>query len=113
MRGTVGQAQALIRISSRDKGGNWPMELQVTGLPKQSQRVAYYELWLTQGPQAGRAVRLVPGQRRQDHRSLHGAVRRSSIDGWVVTAQPNGTPEPGPVVLTHLAGGKLARRRDV
>ena len=36
-------------MSSRDDVGNWPMELEVTGLPKQTERAAYYELWLTKG----------------------------------------------------------------
>lgn len=100
MRGTVGEAQALIRISSRDKGGNWPMELQVTGLPKQTQREAYYELWLTKGH---KPVELCGSFRVSGAKTT---VRftvpydASDIDGWVVTAQPNGTPDPGSVVLT-------------
>jgi hypothetical protein len=100
MRGTVGDAQALIRISSRDQVGNWPMELEVTGLPKQPQRVAYYELWLTKGH---KPVELCGAFRvHGDKTTVRFTVPydASSIDGWVVTAQPNGTPQPGPVVLT-------------
>jgi hypothetical protein len=100
MRGTVGQAQALIRISSRDNVGNWPMELEVTGLPKQPQRVAYYELWLTKGH---KPVELCGAFRvHGDKTTVRFTVPydAKSIDGWVITAQPDGTPEPGPVVLT-------------
>src|SRR5436309_949201 len=46
MRGS-GDSQGFIKISSRDSVGNWPMELEVSGLPKQAQRQSYYELWLT------------------------------------------------------------------
>ena len=37
MRG-VGHAIASITIGRRDSVGNWPMELEVSGLPKQAQR---------------------------------------------------------------------------
>ena len=102
MKGTgqTGQAQAVIRISWRDKVGNWPMELQVTGLPKQTQRVAYYELWLTKGH---KPVQLCGAFRVSgDTTTVRFTVPydAASADGWVVTAQPNGTREPGAVVLT-------------
>jgi hypothetical protein len=101
MRGAQGsQAQALIRISSRDKVGNWPMELQVTGLPKQQQRVSYYELWLTKGH---KPVELCGAFRVSgDTTKVRFTVPYDAVgaDGWVVTAQPDGTPDPGAVVLT-------------
>jgi hypothetical protein len=100
MRGTVGQAQAVISVSSRDKVGNWPMELQVTGLPKQPQRAAYYELWLTKDD---KPVELCGAFRvNGDTTTVRFTVPydATSVDGWVVTAQPDGTRNPGPVVLT-------------
>ena len=42
-----GGAQGLVRLSTPDSAGNWPMEMEVNGLPKQPQRASYYELWLT------------------------------------------------------------------
>ena len=99
MRGS-GDSQGFIKISSRDSVGNWPMELEVSGLPKQAQRQSYYELWLTRNHK--------PTELCGSFR-VHGdstTVRFSvpydlhGVDGWVVTVQPEGTREPGPVVLT-------------
>jgi hypothetical protein len=95
-----GGAQAVIKISSKDSAGNWPMEVEVTGLPKQAGRDSYYELWLTRGH---KPVELCGSFR------VHGDTTKvrftvpydaTGIDGWVVTEQPRGTREPGPVVLT-------------
>jgi hypothetical protein len=95
-----GHAQALIRISSRDEVGNWPMELDVTGLPKQSNRVAYYELWLTKGhkPVEPCGAFRVSSDTTKVRFTI--PYDGASADGWVVTAQPNGTASPGPIVLT-------------
>lgn len=95
-----GPARALIQIAARDSVGNWPMEMEVTGLPQQTARAAYYELWLT-----------------KDHHPIdpcgsfrvHGATTSvrltvpydlSGIDGWVVTAQQPGSSGPGRIVLS-------------
>jgi hypothetical protein len=92
-------ATALLKISHRDAAGNWPMQMQVRGLPQQKNRNSYYELWLTR---SGRPTE-VCGQFR-----VHGkttSVRFSvpwtahGVDGWVVTSQLPGQPGPGPVVL--------------
>jgi hypothetical protein len=98
--GHAQQAQALIRIASRDEVGNWPMELQVTGLPKQSKRVAYYELWLTKGhkPVEPCGAFRVNGDTTKVRFTI--PYDGASADGWVVTEQPNGTAAPGAVVLT-------------
>jgi hypothetical protein len=95
-----GTALAVLRVASPDASGNWPMEMTVRGLPQQSQRGAYYELWLTRH---GRAAAPCGSFR------VHGAATTvrlsvpyplSRFDGWVVTAQAPGGREPGPVVLT-------------
>ena len=39
-------ARAEVSLNSVQAGGNWPMELKVTGLPKQSSERAYYELFV-------------------------------------------------------------------
>ncbi len=99
MKGS-GEAQALIRISSRDKVGNWPMEIEVTGLPKQPQRVAYYELWLTKGhkPVEPCGAFRVNGDKTTVRFTI--PYDATNADGWVVTAQPNGRAAPGAVVLS-------------
>ena len=76
------------------------MQLEVTGLPKQPDRGAYYELWLTQERQAGRAVRLVPRARQDDRVRFSVPYGFKGFDGWVVTKQTHGAATPGPVVLT-------------
>ena len=94
------QALAVVRIGARDDVGNWPMQFEVTGLPKQHDPQAYYELWLTHG---GKPT--VPcGSFRVHDKTTR--VRFTvpytldGVDGWVVTEQPAGMHTPGHVVLT-------------
>jgi hypothetical protein len=90
----------VLRIAARDNVGNWPMQLEVRGLPKQPKRSASYELWLTQ---KGKPVTSC-GSFRVDTGvttvRLSVPYKFSEYDGWVVTAQPAGDGAPGPVVLT-------------
>ena len=93
-------ANAVLWIAPRDPAGNWPMKMEVTGLPEQHNRDAYYELWLTRG---GRPVEPC-GQFRVHDKTTQ--IRFSvpwqagGIDGWVVTEQRPGAQGPGPVVLS-------------
>jgi hypothetical protein len=91
---------AVLRIGGRDKAGNWPMELLVSGLPTQKDPQAYYELWLTKN---GKPV--VPcGSFRVNPKNttvrLSVPYTFSHFDGWVVTTQPAHQRSIGPVVLT-------------
>jgi hypothetical protein len=95
-----GEALALLRVAKPDSAGNWPMQLEVTGLPQQADRGMYYELWLTKG---GKPVAQCGTFR------VHGKTTRvrftvpysfEGIDGWVITKQSGGAAEPGPVVLS-------------
>lgn len=96
----TGNAHGIVRVSSRDSAGNWPMEVEVNGLPKQPQRDAAYALWLTRGH---KPVELCGTFRVSGNPTI---VRLTvpydlkGVDGWVVTAQPPNTRTPGPVVLT-------------
>ena len=91
---------AVLSVGKEDSVGNWPMQMTLQGLPEQSQRMAYYELWLTKH---GRPL-LPCGSFR-----VHGnttTVRLSvpyslkGFDGWVVTTHRPGEAEPVRVVLT-------------
>ena len=100
MRAASGDAQAIIRLAERDRVGNWPMELEVTGLPQQAHRASYYELWLTEH---GKPVEPCGNFRVSGSKTtvrLSVPYDASKADGWVVTAQADGARTPGPVVLT-------------
>ena len=92
-------ASAVLKVSYRDAAGNWPMKMQVRGLPEQQNRNAYYELWVTRSGRPTEAC----GQFR-----VHGKTTNVTfsvpwsargVDGWVVTSQLPGQQGPGPVVL--------------
>ena len=95
-----GASHGVINIAEKDSVGNWPMLVEVSGLPEQAQQSAYYELWLTHN---GKAVAPCGSFR------VHGKTTRvrlsvpyslKSFDGWVVTSQAPGGHGVGPVVLT-------------
>ena len=98
MRGASG-ALASIRLGERDEVGNWPMELVVTGLPKQP-KGAYYTLYLTRGGKP----RVPCGYFRVgDHTTTVRFTVPYKVEkgeGWVVTYQAKGVHTPGRVVLT-------------
>ena len=95
-----GEAIALVRMSTPDSVGNWPMQLEVTGLPEQSDRDAFYALWLTRHGK--------PAEQCGTFR-VHGKTTRvrftvpysfEGVDGWVITKQTRGASQPGRVVLS-------------
>ena len=99
MHGNPG-ARGVIRIAQADEVGNWPMLVEVTGLPQQNDKRAYYELWLTRN---GKPIESCGYFR------VHGKTTRvrmtvpytsGRFDGWVVTAQQPRIHTPGRVVLT-------------
>ena len=93
-------ALAVIRLGDRDQAGNWPMEFQVTGLARQANPAAYYELWLTRN---GKPIAPCGSFRVNAHTTtvrLTVPYKSASFDGWVVTAQPPRDHGPGAVVLT-------------
>jgi hypothetical protein len=98
MHGAPG-ARGVIQIAAKDSVGNWPMLVEVSGLPKQESRAAYYELWLThQGrPAVACGSFRVHGKTTRVRLSVPYALK--GYDGWVVTAQASETQPPGAVVL--------------
>jgi hypothetical protein len=93
-------ALAVIRLGSRDGAGNWPMEFQVTGLAKQQNRAAYYELWLSRNgkPIAPCGSFRVNAKTTTVRLSVPYAI--TNFDGWIVTRQPAHDHSPGGVVLS-------------
>jgi hypothetical protein len=91
---------AVIRLGKADDVGNWPMLVEITGLPEQNDRAAYYELWLTRNdkPVAPCGAFRVHGKTTRVRFTV--PYRLRGYDGWVVTAQPAHVHTPGRVVLT-------------
>src|SRR5690242_4340608 len=102
MHGSAGTAShGVIRIAEKDSVGNWPMQFEVSGLPQQSNRAAYYELWLTRGgkPVAPCGSFRVNAKTTRVRLSVSYALK--NFDGWVVTAQTAAHHDGlGPVVLS-------------
>jgi hypothetical protein len=100
MHGPKG-AQGIVRLSGRDSAGNWPMEIEVSGLPQQPARQASYELWLTHAHKPVElcgTFRVTGGDSTKIRFTVPYDLK--GVDGWVVTAQSETSPTPGPVVLT-------------
>jgi hypothetical protein len=95
-----GDALAVLRIAAPDSVGNWPMEMEVSGLRRQPQRSALYELWLTKDgrPVAPCGTFRVHGKKTTIRFSVPYDLQR--YNGWVVTAQSHDEAPPGPVILT-------------
>jgi hypothetical protein len=91
---------AVIHLAQSDSVGNWPMLVEVSGLPEQQSPKAYYELWLTKNgkPVAPCGAFRVHGKTTRVRLSVPYALRK--YDGWVVTAEKPGDKSVGPVVLT-------------
>jgi hypothetical protein len=93
-------AVAFLKIGWHDDAGNWPMEFQVSGLPKQPDSHEYYALWLSRD---GRPIALC-GTFRVNARNttvrMSVPYKFSRFNGWVVTIQAAGNDRPGPVVMT-------------
>ena len=95
----AGDALAVLRVAAPDSVGNWAMDVQVSGLPKQQKRTAFYELWLTKNgkPVASCGTFRVHGKKTNVRFTVSYKFRQ--FDGWIVTAQPGVFSKPGPTVL--------------
>jgi hypothetical protein len=100
MHGTTQGALAVLKLGHEDGVGNWPMQIEVTGLPTQRSDAAYYELWLTRDgkPVAPCGSFRVNGKTTRVRLTI--PYRLTRFDGWVVTAQPPRLRTPGRVVLS-------------
>lgn len=92
-------ALAILRVARRDSAGNWPMQLEVTGLPRQADRDAYYELWLTKGGRPAEPCGTFRVNGKTTRVRFTVPYDFSKTDGWAVTRQ-SGSSRPGPVLLS-------------
>jgi hypothetical protein len=95
-----GQADAVLRISTPDSVGNWPMEMTVEHLPKQQSRGSYYELWLTKNGKAVAPCGTFRVHGRKTTVRFTVPFDLKHYDGWIVTTQQRDNGPPGPTVLT-------------
>lgn len=92
-------ALAVLRIGARDSAGNWPMVLEVSGLPTQADPQSYYELWLTKNGKPVAPCGSFRVNAKNTTVQLSVPYTFSRYDGWVVTAQPAHARATGQVVL--------------
>ena len=95
-----GASHGVIKIAEKDSVGNWPMQVEVSGLPQQSNRVAYYELWLTRNGKAVAPCGSFRVNAKTTRVRLSVSYQLTKFDGWVVTSQTGKRDGLGPVVLT-------------
>ena len=95
-----GSALAVLKIAKRDEGGNWPMRISISGLPQQTQRTAYYELWLTRDGRPSKSCGTFRVYGKTTTVNLSVPYSFKGISGWVVTAHKPGETDTGNVVLT-------------
>jgi Anti-sigma-K factor rskA len=99
MHGKPGQL-AVIKVGNVDSAGNWPMLVEVSGLPQQAKRGAYYELWLTKNGKAVLSCGSFRVHAKTTRFRLTVPYSLRGFDGWVVTAQAPQHQAPGAVVMT-------------
>jgi len=100
MHGTTSSAShGVINIAEKDSVGNWPMQVEVSGLPEQ-ERSSYYELWLTHNGKAVAPCGSFRVNAKTTRVRLTVPYALKNFDGWVVTSQGPGRDGLGPVVLT-------------
>ncbi len=93
-------AVASIRVGAPDSAGNWPVDFAVRGLPKQTGKYAYYEVFVMRKGK--------PGYPCGGFRVLNGTTRLrfwvpyevKASTTWVVTAIDKADRWPGRTVMT-------------
>jgi hypothetical protein len=94
MTGTAAaaDASALLTVFVLDDAGNWPMQLEVKGLP-QPQQGRPFELWLTRdGKLAALCGGFLTDARGAANIPLNAPYRFDKFDGWVVVEEGSDTP---------------------
>lgn len=97
-------ASASLQLQPVDAAGNWPMTLDVTGLPALPARSTYEVYLVRKGtPWLSCGTFAVAGGRGETTVTLNAPYRLRAGDVWVVTRHAAGTADPGPTVLTQTA----------
>ena len=92
-------ASAVIHVGKADSAGNWPLKLDVKGLPELP-KGQYYEMFLSRGADkraASCGTFRVSGS--TDDIRLNAPYRLNAFNGWIVTREKPGS-NAHPVVLT-------------
>jgi hypothetical protein len=92
-------ASAEIKIGKRGEDGNWPLQLEATGLP-QLKKGGYYEMFLTRGKKRFTCGTFAGAGDKKISVRLTIPYDLHRGDGWVVTAEQTEGPHPGRTVLT-------------
>ena len=107
-----GASHGVINIAEKDSVGNWPMQVEVSGLPEQSSRTPYYELWLTHNGKAVAPCGSFRVNAKTTRVRLSVPYALKNFDGWVVTVAAGPDRDGlGPVVLTTRSGTPAVRGR--
>jgi hypothetical protein len=99
MHAPTGAATAEIKIGKHDKLGNWPMEVEVSNLPK-LHGGAYYEMFLTRGKRWLTCGTFAAGGAKTSTVRLNAPYEFHHGDGWVVTVHRPGQSGRGQTVLS-------------
>jgi hypothetical protein len=92
-------ASAQIKIGKRDSRGNWPLRLEVSGLPK-LKHGGYYEMFLTRGKHIWTCGTFAAGGQQTVKVRLTVPYDFERGDSWIVTKELPGRSAPGQTVLT-------------
>jgi Anti-sigma-K factor rskA len=92
-------AVGLVKVGHIDSGGNWPLQVHVTGLPKQPTG-DYYELWLTKNGKPYQSCGTFRIQGSSTTVRFTVPYTLSHFSGWVVTSVAPGGDEPGQTLMT-------------
>jgi hypothetical protein len=86
----AGGASASIDVFELDEAGNWPMELEVEGLPASEKT---YELWLTRnGELEARCGSFLAKEDGTTVVPMNAPWRLSDFDGWVIVEEGSQVP---------------------
>ena len=91
----VPDASGVIHLGKPDANGNWPLRLEVRGLPELPPH-AYYVLWLARdGQYGGTCGTFRVGENGSAEVEMNASYRLEDFDAWIVTARDPDDPLEG------------------